>query len=46
MKKRKAFEEIEIIRHRAMNNRSVLNVSIPDHGLITKIYTVDEEDND
>jgi len=43
MKKRKALEEIEITRHRAIN-RFILNTFIPDHDLVSKVYTVDVDD--
>ena len=44
MKKRKALEEIEITRHRAMSNRFILNAFIPDHDLIAKVYAIDVND--
>jgi len=44
MKKRKALEEIEITRHRAMSNRSILNAFTPDHDLIAKEYAFDVDD--
>ena len=44
MKKRKALEEIEIIRHHVMSNWSILNMFTLDHVLIAKIHAVDVDD--
>ena len=43
IKKRKALEEIEITRHRAMSNLDILNMFTPDHDIISKVYDVDDE---
>ena len=44
MKKQKALEEIEITRHRAMSNQSILNVFAPNHDLIAIVFAVDVDD--
>ena len=40
----KALKEIEISRHRATTNRSILNVFTPDQDLIAELYAVDVDD--